>query len=114
MPLPLDPVPPPLTVWPDGSVRVGGSRVLFAALIELYLAGHSAAALVENFDVLSPADVYACIAYYHRYRPRVEEFLKEYDAAGETIRARFAASQQGLPDIRARILAARTGEPATV
>ena len=66
---------PPLAVWPDGSVRVGGTRLLLEHVMEEYLGGKSPEALAERFQSLSLADARAVIAFYHRHREQVDAYL---------------------------------------
>ena len=66
---------PPLAVWPDGSVRVGGTRLLLEHVMEEYLGAKSPEALAERFQSLSLADARAVIAFYHRHREQVDAYL---------------------------------------
>ena len=58
----------PVTLWeePPGVLRVGKSRVLLELVIHAYQQGETPEAIVEMYDTLDLADVFAVIAYYLR------------------------------------------------
>jgi hypothetical protein len=49
--------------------------------------GASAESIVEHYDSLDLADVYAVISFYLRHRPEVDEYMRIRDDEAATIRA---------------------------
>jgi uncharacterized protein (DUF433 family) len=103
----------PLRVDETGTVRVGATRVLLELVIHAFREGATPEEIVQMYESLSLSDVYAVIAYDLRHREDVDAYLVERSReAGET-RKRVNALQQHLPDIRARLLAARGQKQAS-
>jgi uncharacterized protein (DUF433 family) len=98
--------PPPLTLTPEGVIRVGGTRVPLDTVVAAFLDGDSAKAIVESYPTLALADVYAAIAYYLRHRTEVNEYLARSRTEAEAIRKRVEADfpPEG---VRARLLGRR-------
>lgn len=71
---------PPLKVWADGSIRVGGTRLLLEHVLEEYLSGKTPEELDERFESISLADAYAIVAYYHQHRAEVDAYLAWVEA----------------------------------
>jgi uncharacterized protein (DUF433 family) len=96
--------PSPLTLSPDGVIRVGGTRVPLDTVVGAFLDGDSAETIVEAYPTLDLADVYAAIAYYLRHRTEVNEYLARRRAEADAIRERVEADfpPEG---VRARLLA---------
>jgi uncharacterized protein (DUF433 family) len=96
--------PPPVRISSDGAVRVGPTRVTLIVVINAHLHGRTPEQIVESFDTLSLADVYATIGYYYRHKGEVDEFLR----AGEAEAARWKEYWDAqLPDratLRERLL----------
>lgn len=86
-PLPLAPEPPPLRVDTGGVVRVGTSRVSLDVVVEQYENGMSVDELLRAYDTLTPADVYAAIAYYLRHRDAVTAYLTRRRQEADALRA---------------------------
>jgi len=90
-------------------MRVGDTRVRLDTVITAWKQGDSPEQIVENFDALDLADVYAVISYYLNHRPEVEQYLEQNQQQGERLRAeierRFPPS-----GIRERLLARRGKE----
>jgi uncharacterized protein (DUF433 family) len=94
---------PPLKMDDTGTIRVGGTRVTLDTVIGEYLNGMSAEAIVESYDVLSLADVYATIAYYLRNRSSVDKYLLENERQGEELRRQIESMPENQA-LRQRIL----------
>jgi uncharacterized protein (DUF433 family) len=67
--------PVPLRADPDGTVRVGGTRVLLDVVVSAFRQGASAEQVVDQYPDLDLADVYAVIAYYLRHGREVDAYL---------------------------------------
>jgi len=98
----------PLRTDEHGVLRVGDTRVRLDTVITAWKLGHSPEEIVENFDALDLADVYAVISYYLNHRDEVEEYLERNRKKAETLRLEMETRfpQAG---IRERLLARRSG-----
>lgn len=103
----------PLRTEPDGTVRVGRTRVTLDSIVTLYREGCTAEEIVEQFDCLSLADVHGAIAYLLTHRAEVDRYMAERESHAMTLRhdAERVGSQQGA---RERLLArqARINAPS--
>jgi len=75
-------------------------------VITAWRQGESPEQIVENFDVLDLADVYAVISYYLHHRAEVEEYMTKNRQEGEWLRAEY---EHRFPPagVRERLLARR-------
>ena len=109
MTLAIQSEPMPLRQDPDGTVRVGGTRVLIDVVVVAYRDGASAEQIVDQYPALELADVHAVIAYYLRHMAEVDQYiwrrLHEAEQLREEIEPRF-----GRAGIRERLLARYRGE----
>src|SRR2546425_9617440 len=96
----------PLRTDEHGVLRVGDTRVRLDTVITAWRQGESPEQIVENFDVLDLADVYAVISYYLHHRAEVEEYMAQNQREGERLRAEH---ERRFPPagIRERLLARR-------
>jgi uncharacterized protein (DUF433 family) len=87
-------------------MRIGQTRVRLDTVITAWRQGESPEQIVENFDVLDLADVYAVISYYLHHRAEVEEYMAQNQREGEQVRAEH---ERRFPSagIRERLLARR-------
>src|SRR5947209_4828588 len=69
-----------------GTIRIGPSRVTLDVLLADYQSGMSPEEIVRQLDTLNLADVYEAIAYYHRHREEVEQYLHRRKAEAEALR----------------------------
>jgi uncharacterized protein (DUF433 family) len=106
MNLAIEASPVPLRADAQGVLRIGQTRVRLDTVITAWRQGESPEQIVENFDVLDLADVYAVISYYLRYRVEVEEYMARNRQEGERVRVEH---EQRFPSagIRERLLACR-------
>lgn len=65
----------PLEMHPDGTVRVGGTRVTLDTIVAAFRQGATAEEIAQQYPSVTLADTYAAIAYYLRRRVDVEEYL---------------------------------------
>ncbi len=114
--LDLAPQPVPLTRLPDGTLRVTGTRISLDLVIESYKDGASPETIIQWFDSLVLADVFAVISYYLKHTDEVEVYLRareiEADALQRQIEAEMpipAELRQRILDARARMEAAKNG-----
>jgi uncharacterized protein (DUF433 family) len=113
MPLTIHEDTVPLRVDETGTVRIGQTRVILELVIHAFQDGATPEQIVQDYDTLNLADVYAVIGYYLRHRAEVEAYLAERAAAADELRKKIEAAQRDLPDIRARLLAARARKEAS-
>src|SRR4051812_1287586 len=105
MPLTIHEDAVPLRVDETGTVRVGRTRVILELVVHAFRDGATPEQIVQDYDTLNLADVYAVIGYYLRHRDEVDAYLAQRAAEAEELRKKIEASQSHLPDIRARLLA---------
>src|ERR1043165_5390700 len=66
----------PLHEDPPGVVRVGDSRVLLELVLRAFNAGATPEAIVQSYDTLNLADVYAVLARYMADPQRFDAYLQ--------------------------------------
>jgi uncharacterized protein (DUF433 family) len=101
----MDPVP--IHEDASGALRVGETRVLLDLVVNAFEDGATPETIVQQYDTLRLADVYAVIAYYLRHRGEVDEYLRRREQQAAGLRQRIEATQGDLGDIRRRLLATR-------
>src|SRR5262245_30246521 len=102
--LTLEARPVPLTRDADGTLWVTGTPIPLERVIECHKAWLTPEAIVESFDSLRLADVYAVISYYLDHTEAVEQYLREEDRKAEEIRRRIEARQPPRPGFREELL----------
>ena len=76
-PIPLAiPADGPMVRWPDGTVRIGGSRVHFWVIARCLLAGESEAAVAGELVAVSLDDVHAVSCYIQGHMAETVEYLR--------------------------------------
>lgn len=85
-------LPVPLVELPDGTLRVAGTRVPLDTVLLCHLAGDSPEAIHDSFPTVSLADVYACLAYYHRHRGEADAYLARRQAQAAELRRQIEAA----------------------
>jgi uncharacterized protein (DUF433 family) len=103
-PLPLPPRTVPLTRLENGVYRVTGTRIPLERIVEHFQAGQTPEDIVDCFDTLRLADVYAVIAYYLEHKEEVEEYLREQDAKAEELRRMIETTQPPRPGLKEELL----------
>lgn len=94
----------PIRHEPDGSIRIGRTRILLELVIRAYLRGASAEGIVDSYPSLRIDEVYAVIAYYLQNKSVVDVYLEEYEKESDTIQEKLEAIQPDLADFRTRLL----------
>ena len=67
----------PLEVWDDGSVRVGGTRLLLDTVVDGFNVGRSAEKLAEVHGGLPAQVIRDVIDYYLRHRDEVNAYVRD-------------------------------------
>ena len=97
---------PPLREDAGGVVRIGKSRISLDLIIEQYENGMMPEDMVRAYDTLVLADLHAVIAYYLRYRDKVDIYLKRREQEAQALRAKLEAEH---PRVSGEGLLARRG-----
>src|SRR5947209_2596655 len=108
----------PLSENPPGVFRVGTSRVLLELVIRAFKAGATPEAIVQSYDTLKLADVYAVVSRYVADPAPFEDYLRQCDEAAAEVRRRIEARQGPQGNLRERLLAraqaqGSSGDPAS-
>jgi hypothetical protein len=100
----------PLREDPAGVFRVGKSRVLLELVLRAFKAGATPEAIVQSYDTLNLADVYAVIGRYLAAPAPFEEYLRQCDHAAGDARRRIEEFQGPQGNLRAILLARAKAE----
>jgi len=95
----------PLREEPPGVFRVGNSRVLLELVIHAFKAGATPEAIVQSYDTLKLADVYAVVSHYLAAPAPFEDYLRKCDEKAEETRRRIEAFQGPQGNLREVLLA---------
>jgi hypothetical protein len=97
----------PLREEPPGVFRIGTSRVLLELVIRAFKAGATPEAIVQSYDTLSLADVYAVLSRYLADPAPFEDYLRKCDEAAMETRRRIEEHQGPQGNLRDLLLARR-------
>lgn len=75
----------PFQQIPDGTIRIGDTRVSLETIIDSYLLGQRPEEIQSGFPFIDLADIYAIIAYYLKNREAVDRYLAEQEADSQRI-----------------------------
>lgn len=75
-----------MTLWEDGSIRVGSSRVTLDSVVREFTSGATVEQIQDDFPTLSLREIYGAIAYYLDHEDRVEEYLQRRDEEAVQVR----------------------------
>jgi len=98
--------PVPLRTDDSGILRVGNTRVSFDSVVTAFNEGSTAEEIVQQYDVLSLADVYAVISYYLDNQSEIDSYLAERRTQRKQLRKELEAIHEP-HGIRQRLLARR-------
>ncbi len=105
--LPLAAVEVPLVADANGGLRMAGTRVLLERIVRAFENGATPEGIMQSYDTLELADVYAVLSWYLHHRDEVQEYLRRRELDAENIRRIIEARQPGQASLRARLLARR-------
>ena len=77
---------PPLTVWDDGSIRIGSSRVPLDSIVHEFTVGATAEQIQDDFPSLSLREIYGAISYYLDHQEQVEDYLRQRELEAAKVR----------------------------
>jgi hypothetical protein len=95
----------PLREDPPGVLRVGKSCVLLELVLHAFQAGATPEAIVQSYDTLNLADVYAVISRYLADPRPFDEYLRVRDEAAADARRKIEKMQGTQADLRGILLA---------
>ena len=95
----------PLREEPPGVFRVGKSRVLLELVLRAFNAGATPEAIVQSYDTLELANVYAVLSRYLADPAPFEEYLRQCDQAAAETRRKIEEFQGPQGNLRAVLLA---------
>ncbi len=95
----------PLREEPAGVLRVGESRVLLELVLHAFKAGATPEAIVQSYDTLSLADVYAVVSRFLAAPRPFEEYLRIREQVATRARADIEELQGAQSQLRATLLA---------
>lgn len=101
-----------LTLTPDGSIRIAGTRITIESVIQGFQDGATPEEICQDFPALSLAQVYDVLAFYLGHQADVDVYLREQAQASEAIRQELQSRHATfLSNLRKR-LATRRSAPA--
>src|SRR5258708_33851104 len=92
----------------QGGLRVTGTRVLLERIVHAVEDGATPEGIVQSYDTLQLADVYAVLTWYLRHKADVEDYLRKRAEEAEAIRQTMEAKQPDRAELRARLMAPRS------
>lgn len=95
MSMPIQAVEVPLFDDGHGGLRIIGTRVLLERIVHAFEDGATPEGIVQSYDTLQLADVYAVLTWYLRHKAEVNEYLRTREKEAEEIRRTIEAKQQG-------------------
>lgn len=96
----------PLQQDADGAWRISGTRIPVDTVIKAYMNGENAEDIIESFDTLRLADIYAILGYYLDQPAEMMAYLQRRDEEAAQIRRRVETEFP--PDgLRQRLLTRR-------
>ena len=98
----------PLREEPPGVFRVGKSRVLLEVVLRAFKAGATPEAIVQSYDTLNLADVYAVISRYLATPAPFEDYLRQCGDTAAAVRRKIEEVQGPQDNLRATLLARRS------
>jgi uncharacterized protein (DUF433 family) len=96
--------PIPLRADDFGVLRVADTRVSLDSVVIAFNEGATPEEIVQQYDALSLADVYAVIGYYLQHRDEIHAYLASRSAQRKSVRSGIE-SRHSQAGIRSRLLA---------
>lgn len=90
--------PVPLEKWDDGTIRIGGTRLLIDMVVDAHNQGVCPEEIYESFPskYYTVADIYSVIAYYLSHKAAIDKHLADKDIAAEKIWKRIEADPKNI------------------
>lgn len=106
------PIQVPLFDDGQGGLRVSGTRVLLERIVHAFEDGATPEGIIQSYDTLQLADVYAVLAWYLHNKADVEAYLRKRAEEAQAIRRTIEAKQPDRAELRARLTARRVQKEA--
>ena len=107
----IEPVAVPLREEPAGVYRIGDTRVLLEVVVDAFRNGATPETIVQSYDTLRLADVYAVLAYCLTHQEQIDEYMQRHDAEAVAVRRRVQTVQPDQRGLRDRLMQRAKGEP---
>lgn len=107
MVLQIEAIETPIHFSDDGVALVGNTRVPLSIVIAAFHQGDSPEQMVDSYDALTLADVYAVIAFYLRYRDAVDDYLAGQRQSADLARRDLEAQHPEMFTLQARLRQAK-------
>jgi hypothetical protein len=95
----------PLREEPAGVFRVGHSRVLLELVLRAFKAGATPESIVQSYDTLNLADVYAVVSRYLADPAPFDAYLRQCEEAAAKTRHKIEELQGSQGNLRAILMA---------
>jgi uncharacterized protein (DUF433 family) len=82
----IEPLSVPLHVDEDGTIRVGGTRLIIDLIIHAYNKGRTPEDIVRSYDAVSLSDIYTVIGYYLHHRAELDAYVAQREAEAQQLR----------------------------
>jgi uncharacterized protein (DUF433 family) len=105
--LAIEPLPVPLRQDETGAIRVGKTRVLLELVLHAFQDGATPETIVQRYETLQLADVYAVIGYYLTHRQELDAYLSRREEKAVEVRRRIEAAMPSRPGFRDELRARR-------
>lgn len=99
--------PIPLSSDPDGTMRVGHTRVTLDTVVTAFGEGATAEEIVQQYPTLKLADVYHVLGYFLEHQSEVDEYLRQRQTIAQEVRE-LNESRFDPNGVRERLLSRRT------
>src|ERR1051325_8248853 len=93
MNMPIQAVAVPLFDDGQGGLRVTGTRVLLERIIHAFEDGGTPEGIVQSYDTLKFADVYAVLTWYLGHKADVQDYRRNRAEEADAIRKTIEANQ---------------------
>jgi uncharacterized protein (DUF433 family) len=107
MNMPIQTIAVPLYEDEQGGLRVTGTRVLLERIVHAFQDGATPEGIVQSYDTLNLADVYAVVTWYLQHKANVDDYLCKRAQEAEAIRRTIEAEQPDRAELRTRLMARR-------
>jgi uncharacterized protein (DUF433 family) len=114
MPLTIHDDAVPLRVDETGTVRVGKTRVILELVVHAFQDGATPEQIVQAYDTLDLADVYAVIGYHLRHCDEVDAYPAERERRADELRTKIEERQGSSAGLRERLLSEKAKRAAQV
>ena len=95
----FEPIAVPLKEDEHGAIRVSGTRLLLDLVVRRFQEGATPESIVESYDGLALADVYAVLSYYLSHTAEIDAYLRRRDVEAQEVRHRIEAAQPSRPGL---------------